>query len=197
MVLNDYILGIIFSIGYISRGRLIFKNKNKYFLEQIQRICGNNIYKQKDKNNVQYVLSTKYFNIEKLKDIGWSSRNSDIRQLPRLKQYGDFLRAYIELHSRFDYCTRYKNKQKKIKYKSLRLRIYGNKILIREINKILNMDAGTTLKSPQNEKNNKTSCISYTSINEIKSIFRYIEENPCFDSFWKEIENKLIMPVIV
>ncbi|HBC95517.1 MAG TPA: hypothetical protein DC034_01830, partial [Clostridium sp.] len=80
--MNDYILGIIFSIGYISRGRFIFKNKNKYFLEQIQKVCGNNIYKQKDKKNVQYVLSTKYFDIERLKSIGWNNRNSDIRKLP-------------------------------------------------------------------------------------------------------------------
>lgn len=196
-MLNDYILGIIFSIGYISRGRLIFKNKNKYFLEQIQKVCGNNIYEQKDKNNIQYVLSTKYFNIEKLKSIGWNNRSSDVRKLPELNQYSDFLRAYIELHSRFDYSTRYRNKRKKIKYKALRLRIYGNKVLIKDINKILNMDANTTLKSPQNEKNNKTSCISYTSINEIKSIFQYIEKRPYFNSFWEEIESKLRMPIIV
>lgn len=197
MNLNDYILGIIFSIGYISRGRFIFKNKNKYFLEQIQKVCGNNIYKQKDKKNVQYVLSTKYFDIERLKSIGWNNRNSDIRKLPKLNQYDNFLRAYIELHSRFDYSTRYRSKRKKTKYKALRLRIYGNRVLIREINEILSTDANIALKSPQSEKNDKTSYIAYTSINEIKSIFQYIEEKPCFNAFWNEIENKLRIPIIV
>ena len=194
MNLNDYILGIIFSIGYISRGRFIFKNKNKYFLEQIQKVCGNNIYKQKDKKNVQYVLSTKYFDIERLKSIGWNNRNSDIRKLPKLNQYDNFLRAYIELHSRFDYSTRYRNKRKKTKYKALRLRIYGNRVLIIEINEILSTDANIAWKSPQSEKNDKT---AYTSINEIKSIFQYIEEKPCFNAFWNEIENKLRIPIIV
>jgi hypothetical protein len=70
-------------------------------------------------------------------------------------------------------------------------------VLIREINEILSTDANIALKSPQSEKNDKTSYIAYTSINEIKSIFQYIEEKPCFNAFWNEIENKLRIPIIV
>lgn len=192
MLMNEYALGIIFSIGSVSEGRLIFRHKSKYFLEQIQALCKNKIYKQDGRTSIQYALKTTYFNIERLRGIGWTDRNSDIRHLPQLNNYKDFLRAYIELHSVLDYCTKYKNKNEK--YKALRLRIYGNKELIREVDDILNVRAGVGLKSPQILHNNKTAYIAYTSLGEIKSIFTYIKGKPCFKEFWKDVESKFNSP---
>ncbi len=64
---SNYVLGIIFGIGSIAEGRIIFRHKNRYFLEQIQAVCGNTIYEQKNKEKTQYVLKTRAFNIDELK----------------------------------------------------------------------------------------------------------------------------------
>lgn len=193
-VYTGYYLGIIFSIGSISEDRLIFRHKYKYFLEQIQKICGNNIYRQTDKNKIQYVLKTRYFNIDKLKSIGWTARNSDIRFIPKLLDYKDFLRAYIELHSGLGYSIRYKDRQKRIKYKALRLRIYGNEGIINSINNILNIKARVSIKSPQKTSNKKTFYIAYTSLDDIQAIFDYIKGYPCFKDFWIDVLSKLDTP---
>ena len=195
--MNNYILGIIFSIGSISEGRLIFRHKHRYFLEQIQILCKNEIYEQINKTKIQYVLKTKHFDIEKLKAIGWTDRNASVRYLPKLDNYRNFMRAYIELHSSLDYSTRYRSKNKKEKYKALRLRIYGNKELINSINSAFHTDAGVKLKSPQIIHNNKTAYIAYTSLGEIETIFTYIKGCPCSKEFWEDIYNKLDKPVII
>lgn len=193
--MDNYILGIIFSIGSISEGRLIFRHKCKYFLEQIQVLCKNKIYEQDGRTGMQYVLKTRYFNIDELRSIGWTDRNSSVRYLPVLNSYKDFLRAYIELHSTLDYCTKYRYKYKKEKYKALRLRIYGNKEFIEGINSILNVKARVGLKSPQILHNDKTAYIAYTALEEIQSIFTYIKGKLYCTEFWDAIHSKLNEPI--
>lgn len=193
--MNNYILGIIFSIGSVQEGRLVFRHKHRYFLEQVQALCKNQIYEQKSRTGIQYVLKTSYFDIENLRAMGWSGRNSSVRHLPMLKDYRDFLRAYIEIHSTLDYSTRHKNRGEK--YKALRLRIYGNKEMVEDITNTLNTYAGVGLKSPQVLPNNKTAYVAYTSLNEIKGIFAYAEGEPCFEWLWDNIKGKLNNPILL
>mgnify|MGYP000966075934 CR=1 FL=1 len=116
---SNYVLGIIFGIGSITEGRLIFRHKDRYFLEQIQAFCSNTIYKQEKKGKPQYVLKTRVFNIDELKQYGWEERNAEQRNIPILEDYSDFLRAYVELHGSFDYSTRYMSRNKREKYRDL------------------------------------------------------------------------------
>lgn len=194
--MNEYQLGIIFAIGSISQGRMIFRHRDRYFLEQIQELTRNQIYEQQSRTGVQYVLKTRNIDIEDLKHSGWNERNAAERNVPILDDYSDFLRAYIEIHGCLDYSTRYRYRDKRDRYKALRLRIYGNHILISSINRILHEYVGVGLKSVQNVWNGKTACIYYASLKEIQSILYYISGEPCFDGFWKDADKKLRNPIM-
>ncbi len=193
---SNYVLGIIFSIGSIAEGRLIFRHKYRYFLEQIQAICGNTIYEQENKGKPQYVMKTRSFDIDELKQYGWEERNAEQRNIPTLDNCSDFLRAYIELHGALDYSTRYMNRSKRERYRGLRLRIYGNYIIINSINNILHRYVKTNLKTSQLNINGKTAILYYTSFKEIDAIVNYISGTPCFKEFWQDVDMKLKKPVI-
>jgi hypothetical protein len=116
----NYHLGIIWSIGTYSQEENSFtiRHKNKYFLEQLQPYFDSSIYPQKSRTGTQHVLKTCLINIEQFQNIGWTERNAEQRNIPILEDYRDFLRSYLELHSRLDYCTGYKrhNKRQNILY---------------------------------------------------------------------------------
>lgn len=197
--ISHYDLGIIWAVGsYNENGRFSFRHKEKHFINRLNGYFTNTIYQQKrSKNKIdeQYVLKTKNLNVYDLYNIGWSERNSDIRDipnLPNLSDYKDFLRAYIELHSTLDYSTRHKNNGDK--YKALRLRIYGNTNLMDSVNKLLSREVRVGIKTIQTLSNHKTSIIYYTSFLEIQNIFNYLYGEPNFNNFWEDINCKLKVP---
>lgn len=194
---TNYHLGILWSIGSYNEKENVFtiRHRNKYFLEQLKLYFDNSIYIQKSKTGDQYVFKTRMIDIEQLKELGWTERNSDQRDLPILNDYKDFLRAYIELHSCLDYCVAYRKKPRYDKYYRLRLRIYGNMILIQSINKILNQYVGVGLKKEQKTINDKTYYIAYTSLQEIQAIYSWVIGEPCCKQIWEEIDKKLQNPI--
>ena len=195
--MNSYTLGIVWSIGSYQEDRFIFRHKDKYFLEQIQKYCDNSTYSQTTgKGKLQYVLKTAAFSPEDFP--GWIDRNAEQRNLPALDDYKDFLRAYFELHACLGYCTAYSNygRKNQHKYYKLRLRIYGNYILIMSINKILLEQCGAKLKSMQYSDNNKTACLSYTSLDEIISITDWLTGQPKHEAYWLNVDKKLKIPTI-
>lgn len=198
---NDYyLLGIMWSIGsWLENEKLmVFRHKDKHFLEVISRYFGYEIYEQAVKNYTQYVLKVYNFDIGKLVELGWNGRNADKRELPFLSDYRDFLRAYIELHSGLGYSVRYRRKPRRDKYKALRLRIYGNEHLVEGINKELHKSCRTSLKTIQDTKlNNKTFYVAYTSLAEIERIFNWLwNEKPYNKRYWADVEEKLNKPVL-
>lgn len=192
MDISNYQLGIIWSIGtYLSdENKMVFRHKDRYFLKQLKNLTHNNIYLQSTPNKNYYVLKIPGFDLDYLKDLGWTYRNTNIRYMPTLDDHKDFLRAYIELHSSLDYSKRGTN------IKRLRLRIYGNKILIEELNRIISDLCNVKIKTPQIIHNDKTSILYYQNFREIDNILSYIEGNPYNSNFWNEIENKLNVPEI-
>lgn len=195
--LSNYHLGILWSIGTYNQDEQSFtiRHKNKYFLEQLQPYFDSSIYPQKARTGTQYVLKTCLIDIEQLQNLGWTERNANQRDLPILEDYRDFLRAYIELHSSLDYCTGYKRKPRNEKYYRLRLRIYGNKILIQSINRMLNKFVGVGSKKEQSTSNDKTFYIAYTSFEEIQSIYDWATGNLCCNEIWIDIDKKLKEPI--
>lgn len=194
---TPYQLGIIWSIGsYIaSEQKFVFRHKNKYFLNQIQPLTNHQIYSQTVKDETQYVLKTPALNIQYLKKQNWATRNSDIRNIPILSIYKDFLRAYLEIHSGLDYCTSYSNKKAyKYKYYRLRLRIYGNKSLINALNIIINQEIKIPIKTPQSTHNNKTTILYYTALDDLHKIFNYTYDTPCHKEYWNQVNYCLANP---
>lgn len=186
-------MGIIWGIGGFAEGRFILRHKDKYFLEQMH--LPNTIYSQiTARGKMQYVLKTK--GVTPADIPGWSARNASERNVPILDDYRDFLRAYIELHGCLDYCIAYTREKSKHKYKKLRLRIYGNNILIQSINAILHENCFVGLKSIQKTANDTTKYISYTSYNELLKIFEWIDGYPHYEPFWADVDKKLRQPII-
>lgn len=195
--LTNYHLGILWSIGTYNQEENSFtiRHKNRYFLEQLKSYFDSSIYPQKSRTGTQYALKTCLINIEQLQNIGWTERNAEQRDLPILEDYKDFLRAYIELHSCLDYCTGYKRHNKHEKYYRLRLRIYGNRILIQSINNILHQYIGIGSKKEQPTTNNKTFYIAYTSFEEIQSIYNWVTGSHYCNEIWIDIDKKLKEPI--
>lgn len=197
---SEYQLGILFGCGSIVTEKgdevLVIRHKDKYFLEQVQNLfIGNKLGYRKHNNKEYYILKSKAFDYESLFKIGYKARNDSQRYLPILDKYNDFLRAYIELHGCWDYCTTHK--RNKEKYYRLRLRIYGNYFLIDEINRILSEEVGVKFKSIQMVKsNNTTSYIAYTSLEEIYAIRKYLDNTPCNESYWNDVDIKIKNPRI-
>jgi hypothetical protein len=191
-----YDLGIIWSIGSQNEeSRFSFRFRHPYFLERMNAYFPNTIYSQqrkKSKPEMQYVLKTRDISIEELYNVGWTPQNSEVRDLPKLSSYSDFLRSYIEIHSSLDYSTRYR--KDKSKYKALRLRVYGNVKLLDSLNSILSTEAGTTIKTIQVLKNGITGILYYHSPTEIADIYGYLRGTPSFENYWNDVDQKLKQP---
>ena len=193
MQINSYQLGIIWAIGSYTDGYMVFRHKEKYFLEQLQPLFQNKnrIRFQNNKGNTQYMLKSANFDVEYLQKLGWENRLSKNRALPILEDYTGFLKAYIECHGTFDYCTAYSSKKK---YYRLRFRLYGNLFLIEQIENILNRDFGLAPKKVQTLQNKKSGYIAYTNLDELHKIVRTFEGEPCLKSFWSGANEKLKNP---
>lgn len=193
MKITSYQLGIIWAIGSYTDGYMVFRHKEKYFLEQLQPLFQNKnrIRSQNNKGNTQHMLKSANFDVEYLQKLGWEGRLSENRALPILEDYTDFLRAYIECHSTFDYCTAYSSKKK---YYRLRFRLYGNLFLVEQIENVLNRDFGLTPKKVQILQNKKSGYIAYTNLDELHKIVRTFEGEPCLKSFWSGANEKLKNP---
>lgn len=185
---SEYQLGIFWGISSFSDGRIVFRTKDIYFLNEINDKFNSTIYSQQHKGSTQYVLKSCNIDIDSFKDNNWTERNATLRKLPILDNYKNFIRAYIELHSSLDYSIRH---SKKGKYKALRLRIYGNVYLLDEINHILSNNLNIGLKSLQDCNNKTTKVIYYQSFSEISKIYNYIYGNPYNENYWNEIKEKL------
>lgn len=197
---SNYDLGIIWALGSNTDiNRFSFRHKERYFLERLSPYFNNKIYHQnrtKKSDDMQYVLKVSGVDLQYLHDMGWTKRTADRRNLPELPDYRDFLRAYIEIHSSLDYSTRYSREKQRYKYRSLRLRIYGNVNLNESINRILAQEARCTFKSVQVLSNGKTSILNYTSAREIEDIFSYLHDTPSFEKFWEDVRHKLDNPIL-
>lgn len=196
--ITSYQLGIVWAIGNYNGTELFFRTRHRYFLEQIQDLTDSGIMTHIAKGKLQYKLKTVMFNIDDLKNLGWTERNAETRSMPILNnhsEYKDFIRAYMELHSTLIYF-KVKSKDKKKAYKKLRLRIYGNESLIISIGRLLFEIAGVPIKSLYISPNGKTATTTYASLEEIKQIFKGVEGRPCYPEFWDDIYEKLENPII-
>lgn len=189
MIFNTYQLGILWGCGSYNGERIVIRHKNRYFLDQIQPIVGNQIYRQNGRTVEQYVLKFRY-DIAELEAIGYTRRNDSIRILPECADIY-FLQAYLELHGSFDWQTAYSGrKPRRRKYYKKRLRVFGNYHLLQGISDLLSKYCGCTEKTIQTMAiSSKTCYISYCNQREIDNIIRTFNGNtPCFSPFWRHYD---------
>lgn len=89
---------------------------------------------------------------------GWSPRNAFERPYPNrpLDDRG-FVRAWVELHASADVAHTGRTRAP-----TPRLRIYGNWLLLQEINRIISIGTGLRLRKPQKTSNENTVGLYYT-----------------------------------
>lgn len=185
MIFNTYQLGILWGCGSYVEGKIVLRHKERYFLEQIQPIVGNQIYRQNGRTADQYVLKFRY-DISELEAIRYTRRNDSIRILPECADVY-FLQAYLELHGRFDLQTAYSgSKTRRRKYYKKRLRVFGNYYILQGINVLLAQYCGCTEKTIQKIKaSDKTCYLAYINQTEIADIIQtFGRNNPCFAPLW-------------
>lgn len=194
--LTGYQLGILWAIATFEEndgGYMLFRHREKYFLEQIQPLCRSKIQTSHSQIGMQYRLKVYGFSIDELNEWGWTPRTADTRNVPPLSNYRDFLRAWIEIHSDIGYSAYPKRKD----LQKIRFRIYGNHVMMTSISRILHEGVGVGLKKPQSCVNEgKTCSLYYQSATEIKKVLQYVEGEPCFNQFWDEAYEKIKNPVI-
>ena len=194
---TPYQLGIIWGVGNYNGSEMFFRSRHRYFLEQLEPLADSEVFSHIVEDKRQYKLKTALFDIEELKNLGWTERNADTRNIPVLDdaEYKDFVRAYMELHSTLTYRT-VRNKKGDKTHKVLRFRIYGNELLIRSINQIFYEFADVPKKNLEMSRNGKTATMSYAKLDEIISIFRFVEGEPCYQKFWEDAQDKLNNPKV-
>lgn len=182
--MEQYVLGIIWGVSSLCDERFVFRHKDKYFIELLQNIFGGNIYCQKARTDMQYVLKLRTSQsitlLAKLKELGYTHRNSDSRRLPTGANK-EFIKAYLELHSCIDF---HKNNK-------TRLRVYGNVILIEEFNNLISSILDICSKKPQ-IITVKTHYLSYASQSELQSIYDEFANDEIKNcTYWENFRSKL------
>jgi len=123
----------------------------------------------------------------------YTNRNSDQRDIPILdseSDYKEFVRAYIEIHGRLDIRNAISHGKR---YKQLRLRIYGNYVMMESLSRLLNEYVDVGIKKVSEEAGNgKTGILYYQSRDEIVRVFEWVDRddvvggNKC-EEYWDEI----------
>ena len=179
---TEYQIGILWAISSYAEGRLILRHKDRYFLDAINKSVGNTIYSQRSRTDIQYVLKIR-LPLSDLKNIGYTSRNSDIRITPEFAEL-DFFKAYLEIHSKSD---SHLVKTKGYTYTRKRLRVYGSYYILERLNYFL-VSYGLNEKKIQSV-NDKTMYLSYANQKELLKIYDLFFQDPCNVSFWDNYKN--------
>ncbi|NLL20070.1 MAG: hypothetical protein GX262_13810 [Clostridia bacterium] len=171
-----YILGILWGALSKAEQQYIIRHKDIFFLSLVKRHfgIGTVIQKSYSPTGVQYRLKiSRSSHISSIDAIltsqGWAGRNNGERPYPSgsVNDKG-FIRAWVELHSSAD-IHRTGRKRTPIP----RLRIYGNKILIEEINRIVSANTNLKQRKIQKTSNEITKALYYTG-KSFKTVFEWL-----------------------
>ncbi|MDO5572959.1 MAG: hypothetical protein Q4G60_03155 [bacterium] len=190
---NDYQLGIIFATSSCTENAIVVRHQNKFFLDQVAQSTCNTVYGQIINGKPQYVLKMYSVDIKSLCDIGYGKRNDADRTIPESAGI-DFLKAYLEIHSRADWQTAYSGDRGK-KYKKVRIRVYGTEKMLGGINSMLNQICGTTIKSLQKTGSDKSFYLSYGNQKEIQDIVNVMDYEPGLTEYWEKIQTMLFKKI--
>lgn len=174
--IHPYILGMLWSIGYYEPKEKIFilRHRNPYFLETVKKaVCSEaTVYKQ----GKRYILklAAYCFNIEMLRQLGWTERNSQNRQYPNINEHQDFIRGYFEIHGRVSKVT-LRNRKGGVQTQK-RMRIYGNETFLQAVNEIISFELGIPEKRLESTPKEHSKVLGYYRLPEIVDILDWMYE---------------------
>lgn len=188
--IHPYILGILWAIGYYeSKERtFILRHQNPYFLEKVRNAVGSGAAVRKQGKHYIVKLASYCFDIEQLRQLGWTERNSHERPYPNINEHQDFIRGYFEIHGRVS-KVRLHNKKGGIQIQN-RLRIYGNETFLQGVNEIISFELGIPEKRLESTQKEHSKVLGYYRLSEIIDILDWLYED--LSEKWKnsEIETK-------
>lgn len=180
MKMNDYCNGIAYATGCIANddGKkfLVVRNLDKWYVDNIEKAS-------------RYTSYMSTYNTNRDGKPQWVIKARDIRSLPELDSIADvrdFCRAFIEIRGVIDWCI-VKGRNGRLR-KRLRLRIYGNEVVLTFVNRSL--PAGE--KKIQHIKNSvdggeysgQTCALNYQSAGEIVRMLGWLDGEPKNAPVW-------------
>lgn len=184
--LHPYILGILWAIGYYDSldGIFILRHQNPYFLKKVRDAVGSGAAVRKQGKHYIVKLASYCFDIEQLRQLGWTERNSHERPYPNINEHQDFIRGYFEIHGRVS-KVRLHNKKGGIQIQN-RLRIYGNETFLQGVNEIISFELGIPEKRLESTQKEHSKVLGYYKLPEIIDILDWLYESSYED--WKNAE---------
>ncbi|WP_338835971.1 hypothetical protein [Neomoorella thermoacetica] len=159
-----YILGILWGALSISDEGYWLRHRDRWYIEVVKQYFGIASCGHESHSNTggQWRLKiTRSADMAAVRDLlerhGWTPRKAPKRPYPRgpLDDRG-FVRAWVELHGSAD-IARIGRKRGPVP----RLRVYGNWVLMEDINRIIAADTGLPLRALQKTANETTVALYY------------------------------------
>ena len=184
--MTDYCTGIAYGSGYFATDNgktyLIVRNLDKWYVDIVANETGYKSYE-----------STHNFMRDGRNQWCVKARNINaFPDLKNLKNANDFCRAYIELHGLVDLKTAIRRDG--TRFKTPRLRIYGNEKVVSYINSVLpakEKRIQSIINKVDGIYTGKTSALYYQSKAEIINILEWINGEPKNQTVWNEWYNTL------
>jgi len=159
-----YILGILWGITSYSGEGYWVRHRDKWYIDTVREHLGISAagHQSYSGTGSQYRLKiTRAADLASVKAVleahGWQSRKSPQRPYPcgPVNDRG-FVRAWVELHASADVARAGRQR-----LPVSRLRIYGNRLLMKGINRVISAGAGVPLRTPQKTANETTVALFY------------------------------------
>lgn len=159
-----YVLGVLWGICSISPEGFWLRHRDPWFVETVRDRLGIAAAVQtvSSRTGPQARLKiARASHVAAVRDLlrkhGWTERNAPRRPYPsgRVDDRG-FIRAWVELHSSADIARTGRRRTERP-----RLRIYGNRDLLSEMNAVLSAATGLPLRTPQKTPNEVTKALYY------------------------------------
>lgn len=177
--IHPYILGVLWAIGSYNGDMnvMLLRHSDFYFLQATKKSLGirANIHKLGGYHSLKVSMS--YLNIDTLRNLGWSERNSHDRPYPNnISEHRDFIRAYFEIHGRISKYRLTHKKSGRIQIQT-RMRFYGNYSLLQSINEILSFELGIPERNLESTKKEHSKVLGYYRKKDILDILDWLYQD--------------------
>lgn len=179
--IHPYILGVLWSIGrYEAKSKcFILRHSDSYFLTKVKEFFKSDSSVRFVSRNYVLKLGQYCFDIDSLKQYGWTERNSEDRTYPNIKSHKDFIRGYFEIHGRISEVAS-RNRKGRIQVQK-RLRIYGNESLLQTMNEIISFELGISQKKLEKTSKEYSKVLGY---------YKATDSSMIIDWLYQEVEDE-------
>ncbi|HOV80123.1 MAG TPA: hypothetical protein PK728_08440 [Bacillota bacterium] len=160
-----YVLGILWGTVSVTGEGYWVRHRDKWYIDTVREHFGITVtgHESYSETGIQYRLKiTRAADLAVVKAIlethGWTPRKAPQRVYPCGPiDHRGFVRAWVELHSSADIARTGQRRTP-----TPRLRIYGNRLLMEEMNCVISASADVPLRTMQKTMNETTVALLYT-----------------------------------